>query len=71
LLGGAVVVESVFAWPGMGSLMVESVGARDDPTVLAITILGAFLVIAGNLAADLAMLRIDPRAARETDGGGA
>jgi ABC-type dipeptide/oligopeptide/nickel transport system permease component len=51
--------------------MVESVGARDDPTVLAITILGAFLVIAGNLAADLAMLRIDPRAARETDGGGA
>jgi peptide/nickel transport system permease protein len=63
LIGGAVVVESVFAWPGMGSLMVESVGARDDATVLAITMVAAALVIAGNLAADLAMLRIDPRAA--------
>jgi peptide/nickel transport system permease protein len=63
LLGGAVVVESVFAWPGIGALMVESAGARDDPTVLAITVLGALLVIAGNLAADIAMLRIDPRAA--------
>jgi len=62
LLGGAVVVETVFAWPGMGALMVESVGARDDPTVLAITLLGALLVIAGNLAADLALLRVDPRA---------
>ncbi|HKW13265.1 MAG TPA: ABC transporter permease [Candidatus Krumholzibacteria bacterium] len=70
LLGGAVVVEAVFAWPGMGSLMVESVGARDDPTVLAITLLGAVLVIAGNLAADLAMLRADPRAV-DADGGGA
>ena len=67
LLGGAVVVETVFAWPGMGSLMVESVGARDDPTVLAITVIGAFLVIAGNLAADLAMLRVDPRVTGESD----
>lgn len=64
LLGGAVVVENVFAWPGMGSLMVEAVGARDDPTVLAITVLGACLVIAGNLAADLAMLWMDPRTTR-------
>lgn len=65
LLGGAVVVETVFAWPGAGSLMVEAVGARDDPTVLAITLVGALLVIAGNLAADLAMLRVDPRAAHD------
>jgi peptide/nickel transport system permease protein len=71
LIGGAVVVESVFAWPGMGSLMVESVGARDDATVLAITMVGAALVIAGNLAADLAMLRIDPRAAGPDEAGGA
>jgi peptide/nickel transport system permease protein len=70
LLGGAVIVEAVFAWPGMGSLMVESVGGRDDPAVLAITLIGAVLVIGGNLAADLAMLRVDPRAA-EADGGGA
>jgi peptide/nickel transport system permease protein len=69
LLGGAVIVEAVFAWPGMGSLMVESVGARDDPTVLAITLMGALLVIGGNLAADLAMLRLDPRAADTSEGG--
>jgi peptide/nickel transport system permease protein len=64
LLGGAVVVESVFAWPGMGSLMVEAVGARDYPVVLAINMLSACLVIAGNLAADLAMTRVDPRLSR-------
>ena len=68
LLGGAVIVESVFAWPGMGSLMVEAVGARDYPTVLAINVLGASLVIVGNLAADVAMTVVDPRLAhpRET-----
>ena len=64
LLGGAVVVESVFAWPGLGSLMVEAVGARDYPTVLAINMLGATLVIAGSFAADLAMIYIDPRLSR-------
>jgi peptide/nickel transport system permease protein len=63
LLGGAVIVETVFAWPGMGSLMVEAVGARDYPVVLAINVLGALLVIGGNLAADVAMNFIDPRLA--------
>ena len=67
LLGGAVVVESVFAWPGAGLLMVEAVGARDYPTVLAITTLAAVLVIAGNLAADIVTLRADPRAASESE----
>lgn len=61
LIGGAVIVETVFAWPGMGSLMVEAVSARDYPTVLAINVLAAALVIAGNLAADVAMSFIDPR----------
>jgi peptide/nickel transport system permease protein len=61
LLGGAVIVENVFAWPGMGSLMVEAVGARDYPTVLAINVLAAGFVIAGNLAADIALTFIDPR----------
>jgi peptide/nickel transport system permease protein len=67
LLGGAVIVESVFAWPGMGSLAVEAVGARDYPTVLAINVLGAALVIAGNLAADVAMTVVDPRLAHPTE----
>ncbi len=63
LLGGAVVVETVFAWPGMGSLMVESIYARDFPVVLAINFVGACMVIGGNFLADVAVLRADPRAA--------
>lgn len=61
LLGGAVIVEAVFAWPGMGSLMVQSIYARDYPVVLAINFIGACLVIAGNLMADIGMARADPR----------
>jgi peptide/nickel transport system permease protein len=63
LLGGAVVVETVFAWPGMGSLMVESIYARDYPVVLAINFVGACMVIGGNFLADVAVLRSDPRTA--------
>jgi peptide/nickel transport system permease protein len=63
LLGGAVIVESVFAWPGMGSLMVESIYARDYPVVLAVNFVGACLVIGGNFLADVAVLKADPRAA--------
>ncbi len=62
LLAGAVVVETVFAWPGMGSLLVESIYARDYPVVLAVNFVGACLVIVGNLLADVAVLRADPRA---------
>jgi peptide/nickel transport system permease protein len=67
LLGGAVVVETVFAWPGMGSLLVESIYARDYPVVLAINFVGACMVIGGNFLADAATLRADPRAT--LDGG--
>ncbi len=63
LLGGAVVVETVFAWPGMGSLMVESIYARDYPVVLAVNFVAACLVIGGNFLADAATLRADPRTA--------
>lgn len=65
LLGGAVIVETVFAWPGMGSLMVDSIYARDYPVVLAVNFVGACLVILGNFLADVATLRADPRAALE------
>lgn len=62
LVGGAVIVEAVFAWPGIGSLMVESIYARDYPVVLAVNLIGALLVIGGNFAADLATAWADPRA---------
>lgn len=65
LLAGAVVVETVFAWPGMGSLMVNAIYARDYPVVLAINFIGACLVILGNFLADVAVLRADPRASLE------
>jgi peptide/nickel transport system permease protein len=61
LLGGAVVVESVFAWPGLGRLIVESIGNRDYTTVqgaLLVFVATFFLV---NLATDLAYAWIDPR----------
>jgi peptide/nickel transport system permease protein len=65
LLGGAVIVETVFAWPGMGSLLVESIYARDYPVVLAVNFVGACMVIGGNFLADLATARADPRATGE------
>jgi len=61
LLGGAVVVEKVFAWPGMGSLVVDSIFARDYPVVLATNVLAAVMVIAGNFLADLSHMAADPR----------
>ena len=61
LLSGTVLVESVFAWPGMGSLIVESVATRDYPVVLAGTVLFAGMVVVGNLLADLLYGVVDPR----------
>jgi peptide/nickel transport system permease protein len=61
LLGGAVVVEKVFAWPGMGALVVDSIFARDYPVVLAANFVGACAVILGNLLADLSHAWVDPR----------
>ncbi len=61
LLSGTVLVEYVFAWPGMGSLMVDSVGRRDFPVVLAGTVLFAAMVVLGNLLADLLYGIVDPR----------
>jgi peptide/nickel transport system permease protein len=61
LLGGAVLIEKVFAWPGMGLLAVEAVGARDYPVILATTMLGAVLVVLGSLLADVLYAVVDPR----------
>jgi peptide/nickel transport system permease protein len=61
LLGGAVVVEYIFAWPGLGALAYESILKRDYPVVLALTLLtGAFILIV-NLVVDIAYTYVDPR----------
>lgn len=61
MASGAVVTESVFAWPGVGSLFTESLVKRDYPVLMAFLMCGAFAVMALNLVADIAVRAIDPR----------
>jgi len=63
VVAGSIFVESVFAWPGMGRLMVSAIAARDYPVILGATLWYATLVIFANLAADLALPLLDPRRA--------
>jgi len=61
LLSGAVLIENVFSWPGMGRLAIESANQRDYPMLMALSVLGAVLLIIGNLLADIAYGFVDPR----------
>ena len=61
LIGGAVFVERVFAWPGMGLLVVAGIAARDHTLVTAIVIMGSVLVTLGSLLADILYAVADPR----------
>lgn len=61
LVSGSLVVEVVFAWPGMGRLAYEAVLARDVPVVMACTLVGTGAVLLGNLLADLGLAALDPR----------
>ncbi|MCA2012302.1 ABC transporter permease [Cereibacter sphaeroides] len=63
LIGGAVVVETVFAWPGLGRLTFDAVTARDYPVLLGLFLVMSILVIAVNLLTDLLHRLIDPRVA--------
>ncbi len=59
--GGAAITESVFNWPGMGSLFIDSLEGRDYPVLMAILLLGAVFVITFNLIADILYAVMDPR----------
>jgi peptide/nickel transport system permease protein len=61
LLSGSVIIEKIFAWPGLGRLYFDSILARDYPVVLALSLLGAVATLAVTLAADLAYALADPR----------
>jgi peptide/nickel transport system permease protein len=61
LLGGAVIVEQVFSWPGMGRLVVDGVFQRDYPLVMGSVVLGAVLFILGTLLSDILYGVLDPR----------
>jgi peptide/nickel transport system permease protein len=61
LLGGAVITESIFAWPGMGKLVVDAIFFRDFPVVQTILILSATIFVAINLVVDVLYTVVDPR----------
>lgn len=61
LLGGALVTETVFTWPGMGRLFLDSLGYQDYPVVMGLLMFSAILVLIGNLLADLLVAFVDPR----------
>jgi peptide/nickel transport system permease protein len=61
LVGGNVLVENVFSWPGIGTLAYEAVGSRDNPLLLGIFIVTALLVSLFNLVTDIAYSVADPR----------
>jgi peptide/nickel transport system permease protein len=61
LLSGAVVVETIFGWPGMGRLLLQAIGFRDFALVLAIALLSATLVVFASLLTDLVCASLDPR----------
>ena len=61
LFSGAVFVEAVFAWPGVGGVLVRAVQARDYPVVMAATAVSAMLVVTGNVLADVLVAWVDPR----------
>jgi peptide/nickel transport system permease protein len=61
LFSGAVFVEGVFAWPGVGSVLIQAVQARDYPVVMAATTVSATMVVVGSLLAEALLRRVDPR----------
>ncbi|MFC4671459.1 ABC transporter permease [Seohaeicola nanhaiensis] len=61
VVSGAVLVETVFSWPGLGTLAFQSIIARDTPTILGILFFSALVVIVGNILTDLALRLVDPR----------
>ena len=61
LLGGAVIIEQVFSWPGMGTLAIAAVRGRDYPTIMAINLIGATAILVSNLLADVLYAWVDPR----------
>lgn len=68
LFSGSLVIEVIFAWPGMGRLTYDAILSQDLSIVMASTLLAAVMVVVGNLAADLAMALVDPRIRLATGG---
>jgi peptide/nickel transport system permease protein len=61
LIGGSVIIESIFSWPGMGRMAFEAILARDYPVILTVNFVSALLVLTGTFISDLLYLVVDPR----------
>ena len=61
LIGGSVIIESIFSWPGMGRMAYEAILARDYPIILTVNFVSAVLVLVGTFISDLLYLVVDPR----------
>jgi peptide/nickel transport system permease protein len=61
VISGAVVVEAVFSWPGLGTLALQSILARDTPTIMGILFFSSLVVIVFNILTDIALRMVDPR----------
>lgn len=61
IIGGAVIIEQIFAWPGLGDLAVKAIGQRDYPVILAITLLSGAVVMIVNMLVDVFYALADPR----------
>jgi peptide/nickel transport system permease protein len=61
LIAGAVFIETIFSWPGMGRLFVDSVNYRDYPVIMGLTLVLAIIILLANLLTDVAYALIDPR----------
>ncbi len=69
ILGGAVIIEQIFAWPGLGDLAYEAINHRDYPVILAVTLLSGAAVMVVNLLTDFLYVMVDPRVALTTSRG--
>ena len=61
LIGGSVIIESIFSWPGMGRMAYEAILARDYPVILTVNFISAVLVLAGTFISDILYMVVDPR----------
>ena len=61
LIGGSVIIESIFSWPGMGRMAYEAILARDYPVILTVNFISALLVLIGTFVSDILYLMVDPR----------
>ena len=61
LVGGSFIIESIFAWPGIGRLGVEAIRFRDYPVAMGILLISSIMIIIGNLISDVSYMVLDPR----------